>query len=347
MRGAIIKRLALVIMILASLDLVYRFTLYEDDLARQSPEILQIRKSQPSADIFYFGESSNVTYAPYDTVRRSISDLIAGSFPGLSIITINKYATHAGIYREWLEQVDLPADKPRAVIVTMNLRSFDAAWIHSKLETALRQSLVLAKPYPPLLNRFLLSLGAFDDKTEAEREHDMRKIWRSEKLQFPFDFPYASVAEWDRAMANGGYLKPDGSWDIKKIELACHYIKAYAFNINGDNPRLKDFDAIARWSADNGIPVYFNLLSENVSFADSLVGRELVFLMRQNRDFLVRRYNKGNCVVVDNLERVDKSSFIDKDWTTEHYDYPGRLAIARHVSDSISRQFSNKINNTN
>lgn len=343
MRGAIQKRLLALLILFACLDIIYRFTLYPRDLARMSPEIVKLRETQQLTDIYYFGESSNVTYAPGDTVKQSISEMIQEEFPQLKVTNINQYATHAGIYIEWLRQLGMPSEKPRAVIVTMNLRSFDAAWIHSELETPLRQSLVLGRPLPPLLNRFLLSLAAFDDKTEEERHHDMLMDWQTTPLEFPFVFRHRTVAEWDAAMANGGYLKEDGTWDIEKIELACHYIKAYAFNIQSDNPRLADFDAIRDWSEQHRIPVYFNLMSENVHFADSLVGPELVFLMRQNRDFLVQRYNQGFCTVVDNLERVDSRSFIDRDWTTEHYDAAGRRAIARHVADSLMPRFGEHI----
>ena len=340
MRGTILKRILLLAVIFVTLDTIYRFTLYPAELNKHAPEIVQIRETQALTDIYYFGESSNVTYAKNDSVQKSISELVQDCYPGVKVTNINKYATHAGVFREWLSQLEMPAERPRAVIVTMNLRSFGAAWIHSRLETPLMQSLVLAGPYPPLLNRFLLSLGAFDDKTVEEREHDMQREWDTNELQFPFDFKYRTTASWDAGVANGGYLNPDGSWDMPKIELACHYIKAYAFNIKEDNPRLRDFDAIHNWCRDNDLSLYFNLMAENISYADSLVGKELVFLMRQNRDILIERYQSPNCTVIDNLENVDEDWFIDKDWTTEHYTYPGRLTIARTVCDSLSRQFS-------
>ena len=63
--------------------------------------------------------------------------------------------------------------------------------------------------------------------------------------------------------------------------------------------------------------------------------------MRQNRDYLVHRYNKGNCTVVDNLELVPGLEFTDQTWTTEHYGYRGRMIIARHLAEGLKKQFSN------
>jgi hypothetical protein len=335
-------RIFVLLLIITVLNIIYSATLYKRDLAEKYPESLDIRAKQPETDVFYFGESSNITYKESDSVKNSISEITNWFLPDLRIRNINKYATHGGIYKHWLKEIDLKNNKPKAIIVTLNLRSFDAAWIHSKLETALQEAIVLKRSSPPIINRFLLSLQAFDNKTEKERELDMLHDWKTVELKFPFQFKYKTVSEWDGAMANGTYLRPDGSWDMEKIALACHYIKSYAFNINDKNPRVKDFDEVAAWCDKNGIRLYLNLMAENIQYADSLVGKELVFLMRQNRDFLVKRYSTNNCKVVDNLEIVPGIEFIDQNWTTEHYDYRGRMTVAKNLAKSLKEQFNSQ-----
>jgi hypothetical protein len=337
-RNIIIRVIGLAL-VLVCLDLIYEFTLYRKDLYRECSHIVDMKDQQPLSDMFYFGESSNFTKRDDDSTKLAIADLANLFYPGLKITGVNHSATHAGMYRYWINQIDLEHQKPKALIITLNLRSFDAAWIHSRLETPLQVSIALLKPYPPLVNRFLLSLNAFDNKTEQQREQLMLEEWETKKLEFPFDFKYKTVRDWDNAMANGGYKNPDGSWNMEKIQLACHYIKAYAFNIRDDNPRVKDFDFIADWCYKNKINLYLNLMAENIQYADSLVGKELVFLMKNNRDYLVKRYNKNNCVVVDNLELVEGKEFIDQKWTTEHYGYKGRMAIAGNLADKLKNQF--------
>lgn len=337
----IVIKLLLLLLIFSVLNFIYDATLYKKDLAEKSEQALEIRNTQENADLYYFAESSNFNNRETDSIKLSISEITNLFFPSLKIKAINKPATHAGIYKEWLKQINLKKRPPKAIIITMNLRSFDAAWIHSKLETPLQEGLVLTKPYPHLVNRFLLSLQAFDNKTEQQREQNMLEDWQRVKLKFPFPFKYETVKQWDYQMAQGGYLNPDGSWDVKKIELACHYIKGYAFNLDENNPRIKDFDEIHDWCAKQNIPLYLNLMAENVQYADSLVGKELVFLMRENRDYLVKRYSKNNCKVVDNLECVNGKEFTDQTWTTEHYGYRGRMLIARNLADTLKTQFNN------
>lgn len=335
-------KLCWLILVCSGLNFVYTYTLYPIDVKKIYPEKLRIQKTQDSADVFYFGESSNVTFKENDSIKNSISELTNFFFPGIHIQPITKYATHAGVYKTWLNEIDLTKKLPKAIVLTLNLRSFDAAWIHSKLETQLQESMVLSKPFPNLLNRFFLSLQAFDNKTVEEREKEMLADWQQTQLKFPFPFPYNTVSEWDQAMANGSYLKADGTWDMDKINLACHFIKAYAFNLNDENVRVKDVDEIVKWSAQNKINLYLNLMAENCDYADSLVGKELVFLMKQNRDFLVKRYTTFNCKVIDNLELVNGNDFIDQEWTTEHYNYKGRMRIAKNLAESMKEQFKNE-----
>ncbi len=330
----------LLTLILTGLNFIYTKLFFEKDLSEKCIEAVEIRKTQETTDIYYFGESSNVTFQPGDSIENSISEITNFFFPKLKITNINKYATHGGIYRQWIKELDLSKKKPKAMVITLNLRSFGSAWIHSKLETQLQESMVLTRPYPNLFNRFCLSLQAFDNKTEQQREKEMLEDWKTTELVFNKPFKYKTVSAWDYGTAQGGFLKADGTWDTEKIVLACHYIKGYAFNVKEENPRIKDFDEIAGWCHKNGVNLYLNLMAENIEYADSLVGKELVFLMTQNRDFLVKRYSKNNCKVVDNLELVKGKQFIDQNWTTEHYNYKGRMAIAKNLALALKEQYS-------
>lgn len=337
----VVIKIIFLLMLLAALNYIYTVTLFEKDLNDKCREALDIRITQPNTDIYYFAESSNFNNRETDSIKNSISEITNFFYPSLKIMAINKPASHAGVFKYWLTQLDPNGRLPRAIVVTLNLRSFDAAWIHSKLETQLQESMVLTRPYPNLVNRFLLSLRAFDNKTDEQRELDMLQTWKNTPIIFPYPFKYKTVSEWDFAMSQGGYLKPDGSWDFDKIILACHYIKAYAFNIDENNPRIRDFDEIARWCGQKKIPLYLNLLAENIQYADSLVGKELVFLMKNNRDFLIKRYEGKNCKVIDNLESVTGKEFTDQTWTTEHYGYKGRMIIARNLAEGLKDQFKN------
>ena len=329
----------IVVSALLGMEGLYRWTQSDTDRLNNAPECFRLSSVNDSAEVVFFGESSNTSFAPNDTTTRSISELCARETAPWNWVSITKYASHAGIYKFWAQQLS-PKAKPRCMVITVNLRSFNADWRHSELEPALQQSLVLYKTKSHLLNRFLLSLGFYPHSPKALEQEALLQEWDTTVLPVQPDFKYKTVRAWDNAYANGYYLKPDGSWDMDKIQLACHYIKSYAFYINEQNSRIKDLDALCNWALQRKIPLVFNIMAENLDYADSLVGPELTRLIRQNRDFIVKRYRSLNVHVLDHLESVKGSDFIDQNWTTEHYNQTGRINISKKTSQYLLKQFS-------
>lgn len=327
-------KLLLFLAVCVAVNYLYAFTLYSTDLKKNATNAYQCRELKAGTDVLYLGESSNMTFGKDDSTKQRISELVASFSPDIDLVTIDTFAVHSGIYKYWVRQIK---NLPKSIIVTMNLRSFDAAWINSPLENKIQKTITIAKTPFASVNRFLMSVKLPGEKLDKEREQDMLNTWVTEELKFPYPFKYKNVRQWDDAMANGGWVKEDGSWDFDKIVLSCHYIKAYAFNLNENNPRVKDFDEIAEWGKKNGVKIYFNLLAENVETADSLVGKDLVFLMKQNRDFLVKRYTEKGATVIDNLELVPADCFLDQKWTTEHYNDKGRIIVAKNISEKIKQ----------
>ena len=258
--------------------------------------------------------------------------MVGDYFPGVRCGDMTKDASHAEIYYNMLKLIP-KTSSVETVVVTMNLRSFDAGWIYSRLETALQKQLVLLKKYPPLMNRFLLAFKAYPIRSEAEWDQIVSHHWKKDPIDFPGDVGLKTTHQWDSAMAWHGWIDAQGSRDEEMTTLACHYIKAYAFQIHDDNPRVKDFDKIVELCHERGWNLIFNLLAENVDKGNELVGKDLLFLMKQNRDYLVNRYGDlEDVVVVDNLHLIRDVNFIDQNWTTEHYYAEGRHLIARQVA---------------
>jgi len=334
MKKKILYKSLLFLLIIVCINVIYSYTFFSSDLKKNSPCAYQCQLLPAGIDVVYFGESSNTAFAKDDSTRKSISGLVQFFNPEIKIATIDTFAVHAGIYKHWTFQ--FKENKPKALVVTMNLRSFDAAWINSTLETPLLKSIRLVQTPVYGFNRLALALKMPDEKTEKEREQDMLQTWIDDELSFPYPFRYKNVRQWDDAMANGE-AKPIGTeFTNEQIILGCHYIKGFAFNIRESNPRIKDFDEIVEWGNENKVKIYFNLLAENIKEAEYLVGKELVYLMRQNRDYLVNRYTKMGAVVIDNMELLEPENFIDRNWTTEHYNDKGRIAIAKNIVKQLS-----------
>jgi hypothetical protein len=336
----------LLILLLIGFNFIYKYTFFQKDIQTHSPIINLVNDVvAKKSEIVYIGESSNNTCRKDDLDKRAISDFIADYYPARNFGDITKGASHAGIYYELLRNI--PEDSNiKTIIVTLNLRSFDANWIYSGLETPLQKSIVLLKDRPPLLSRFLLAFKGYDIKTEAEREKQFKRKWKREILQFPEPFEFKNVIEWDKGMYHKGILNADGSKNEPLTALACHYVKTYAFQIDTlANPRIKDFDRIVVLAKKRNWNLVFNLMAENTEKANSMVGKELIYLIKQNRDLLVKRYNRNNVIVVDNLEVVENSDYIDQTWTTEHYAEFGRKTIAKNVAECLKKFYPDDFKN--
>lgn len=331
----ILFRIGLLIVVLFVSNIIYIRFFYESDLQKYSKIINLVRDVPLNADIVYIGESSNITMRQDDLDKRKISTMISDYYPGLKIYDITKPAAHAGIYYQLLRNIPLKS-KVKTIIVTLNLRSFNADWIYSGLETPLQKSIVLIKPYPPLYNRFLLSFKDYDIRTESENNALKNKMYKSDSFHNHASLPYKNVLEWKENKAKDAFYNKDGSINQELTNLSLSYIIAYAFQIDTlTNPRISDFNKIVRLGRRRGWNIVFNLLAENMQRAKELVGDELISFMDENRNLLIDYYNRKNVMVVDNLFGVENEQFIDQNWTTEHYAQKGRRFIARNVADSL------------
>ncbi len=325
--------------VLAALNFVYDWFFYRQDIADHSEAGQLLMQVQDSADILHFAESSDFTIGDEDIDKRSTTQFLAEYFPHQRLRPVAKGAMHAGNYHDLLRQ--LPASSPaKVIVVTMNLRSFDATWIHSKLETALQKEMVLLKPGPSLWRRFMLSLRNYELKSADQRLADVRAQWARDTLHFPYPFPYPTVLAWDSAIAFGLEKRPA---DVAprteaQTQLACHYVKNFAFQIDpATNPRVRDFDRIVALAQARGWQLVLNLMPENMEMAQQMVGKDLTLLMRQNHDLLVERYGHlPRVTLVDQMESLPNRDFIDQNWTTEHYFEHGRRSVADKVAHAIA-----------
>jgi hypothetical protein len=193
--------------------------------------------------------------------------------------------------------------------------------------------------YPPIVKRMMLSLTCFDNKTWEERVPLIHEHWKNDKINVSKDFKYQNTFDWDQGHGmEGRDTFPDGKWNLAQLGYACNFIKLLGFSIDTlNNPRIKDFDEIVKAAKEKNLNLIFNLMPENVQYADSLGGKELGDLIRQNRNLLMKRYNKDGVIVVDNLELVNGKDFLEQDQVTEHYLLKGRKQIAANVVEKAGK----------
>lgn len=315
-------KIILTLSLFTALNLIYESTAFQAFVEEEAGQYAQVHKIA-ACDVIYVSESSN--FSPdnsNDTNRRKLSQFISDFYPTLQFEAINQPAAHAGIYRALLDLFPDDAEV-KTVVVAINLRSFNADWINSELETALQKSMTVYNHRPPLWNRFLVSLNAYDDTPLEERLE--RRAWHWDHDPLPYSAPHHNVNAWCAE-------EKWGDWRDPKRQLADQFIKQYAFVLDENNPRIPDLDAIVEIANERNWNLCFSILAENMEKADSLVGDDLTNLMRSNTEWLKERYKQKGVTVLNNLEELPSEHFTDKDFPTEHYDEAGRKKLATNVA---------------
>lgn len=334
LRQYILPLLLLLLISAGTAAFVYKKVYWVPELRWQGPMLYNLLEYQWHNDVLYMGESSNIWTAEDDADKRNISDMVNDSLQGFRLSGLQSAAYHAGMFLPIVDRIDTQS-RVKHLVLTVNLRAFGKPWIYSGQEARLQRIKCFYGPYHPLINRLQAVFGAYPQPTEAEQEKRMLQAFAEDTLKPPFALPYKTVKDW---CAIEKFPLPGGGEDFPKRELADHYIKAYAFQIDtASNPRIHDLDRIAEICRNKGIKLYYHLLAENMEWADSLVGPGLCGLMRANRDLIRARYSRKGVVVIDNLERVPGRLFGELGWTTEHYRAEGRMILARQVRDSLQK----------
>lgn len=337
----IVLRFFALTVLLIGMNFIYVLFFLENDLQHYAPIVNSIRAIPKDSKVLYIGESSNVTISLDDLDQRPISELLNEHYPSLRIAQLTQAAAHAGIFKTLLENVD-PETDIETVVVTLNMRSFNAEWIYSGLETPLRKTALLLEDRPALMNRLLLSFKHYPAYTEKERFALIQEDWEDQDLALPNNFPYKNVIEWRNAVERIGLKNKRGERDPERTQLAYEYISAYAFRIDlENNPRIADLNDIVDLAKKRNWNLVFNLMAENTDMAQDLLGPELVSIMRDNRKLLVDYFSKKKVTVVDNLELIRNVDFVDKEWPTEHYNQNGRRMIAANLAQAMKKFHKN------
>ena len=309
------------------------FGVFDEDIAKCDAKLVYTMDSSLNkSNILYFGESSNFTFSERDSCKKSIAELVSELNPNYKIKAITKGAIHAETYKILIHRIK-NNDKIKVIILTVNLRSFGINWIQSNLETNLSRANILYTNYPPIIKKMMLSFKVYDNQEVFKRNQKIKSHNMNDKFSLVSQ-KFETVRDWDKEVYHIGIIDGNGIKDQQKTDLACHFIKNYAFTLNEYNPRIKDLDDIVNYCRLKNIKLIFNLLPENYEKAKEFFGKDLETLMISNVDFLQNRYNKST-IFINNFNLLADSCFIDRNWPTEHYIYFGRKVVAERINKKL------------
>lgn len=328
-------RLLFVLALFIAANEFYSRYLWPAEMEKHAPLAARVVQTADSADVLYFGESSNTSFNPFtDTLTYSIAEFLQQYLPDVKVRDITHSAYHPGMFLALMELIPETA-RVKTIVVTMNIRNCGPAAIHTTLEPYMQKQKVYYSNRMPLLSRIYLSMKFYDNRDSMERERLKLEAWRTWDIQYPgARYRHAHARDWFDAPKFPG---EDTAGDARRKRiLADDYIKAFAFVLREDNPRIGQFDDMVKLAAKRGWKLVFNIVPENMEYARLLLGEDLAHLIRYNRDYLTKRYRKQGVEVVDNLELARGQEFTDQFWTTEHFNGRVRRACARNLATALA-----------
>jgi hypothetical protein len=328
----------LIIFVLTFTELLYKEIFWKNDQHKYADLLDSIQKYENTTDILFLSSSSNYFHPKTDSSNTTISKYLNLFFPGLRVNSINKGYAHTGVYESIIENLDDNAPI-KAVIVSVDIRSFGAYWLYSDVETSYSsQLLMMNKALPFALRRFLLSLDYYDNKSNTERINQYLNAWKVDTLVFPYYFDFKTVNDWDYFLAhNNKFVNINGEVDLKKTDYACNLIKFYGFNINEKHPRIKNIDKIVQLSKQKKWKLILYIPAIDMNNAYSMVGKELPQLIYNNIDFIIKRY-QNEVLIINNIDLINEHYFYE-DYPTEHYTKEGKYLIAKEIANKIKPFF--------
>lgn len=298
----------------------------------------QLHGSQDTCDLIYIGESSNFWSHKDSGDIREISKMLEHK-TGRKVLNLSKSAYHLGIYRPVFDHLkDL--ENLKDAILTVNLRTFGPPCVHSNLETSLQKDRLFLVDEMPFIKKMRAVFSLYDNTNAKVRDAQMWQQWTYDTLTLEGkNMPHHTVKHWCSITK---FPDSSGQEYMPSRVLADHYVKAYGFNLDATNPRIRDLDAIIQQVSNTKYNLHLLILSENTQWADSLAGSDMANLIRENRNFIVNRYaNKHpNIHIIDCLELVPAQYFGEKDWTTEHYFWQGRGLIAEKIKAHLEAELN-------
>lgn len=181
-------------------------------------------------DIVYLGDSSVYTVIPADKDKRTIGEMVGDMTPGLSLVEISHAAYHMRVYLEFCRYIARQPNRPRIVVIPVNLGSFSAEWAMRPeyqfekeriiLRGGLKKHLVLALSKP-------LSVFNYNFVSITREEYLKAPVYRGmQRVGTVKDFNHSGYKQFTRnniknkIISRYMYAMNPGHWNYQSVSEA-------------------------------------------------------------------------------------------------------------------------------
>ena len=268
----------------------------------------------------YFGDSVIKSFDDNDIDKSSIASMLESELSSGGIGDMSSPSYHLGMFEAMMKHIHMSPNKPKAIIIPINLRSFAPLW---------------------------------DKQPEYEFKNEIFFLTHN-KLVFYFGKPiniwhaisFAPKSEKDfhttPIMYNGVELGTVGSYiqDLENKKPLDYMIKEsyqffYLYNLKDNHPKLNSLRTIMNLAKQDSIKLYVYIVPIDYQDGVKYVGKDLGMQISKNADVVCGVLKEGGIPCLNLAKALPSEDFAHPGLPNEHLKESGRRSVSAALSKFI------------
>lgn len=283
------------------------------------------------ADILYLGDSVVERISWHDTDKRTLDQMTADLLPNdASLVCVARAAYHFRIYYHLLNVLRSMRNRPKLVILPINMRCFSPQWDLNP-SWQFEEEIQILTAYPETHRIPAIRVNA-DVLTYSDAERNLE-----------LDLPFTDIKRLGQFLnlIKNVPSDPEGKFYRRQQIYILHYLNSLKRNHRRLNYLVKILDLLS----DLNIFTLMYITPINCEGAVRHIGEGFMDGVRTNAELLldvVQPYLKdGQASLLDLQEKLPSHDFFHADELTEHLNQSGRVKLAEMLVNEVKKIMKN------
>lgn len=301
------------------------------DCARLHHQLTQVIQSfdsnRPAPEVLYLGDSVLERISYEDRDRRTVDQILESNLQGnLRVVCVSGRGYHIRIFYYLLRAIERARQRPKIVILPVNMRMFSPQWdlnplwqYDQEIET-LKQYLGNPKGVFPTINDTVTSPASFES-------------FNSIPVHYPL-VPLTHLGQFRSIIKQKPQLE-----EQKRFRLKHLFIFHYTHPLQPNHRKVVSLEATLKLLNDMGVGTVVYITPINYEAGEKHVGSEFVKSLESNVKVisnLVTSYcSRGRMIFLDCSALLSAEHFFHKDSSVEHLNQEGRKILAQTISKAV------------
>jgi len=293
-------------------------------------------------EILFLGDSTVVRGSYLDDDRRSIPEMLQGLLgKEIKVLSLAKGAYHTGIFYHLINMLNRTLNKPRLIILPINMRSFSPQWHLCPKYQFLSEIEHLKRNY----------------KNNSSNLRCKIKKYRMPFHEIQVEYPmttFRTVGEFEECLKskpNEYYLQIE-----RRKQLSIYF---YLHKLTSNHPKLESLKDILKLVRKLDIKILLYITPVNYLAAGKNVGKNFHKHFSYNLSILKTMLKNENVLIIDNesfgeeefrntfkvctdfANSLGREYFFHAEFLNEHLNEKGRTFLAEHISGITSNILKN------